>query len=283
MPAPHLDRLLASTVRRLARSIPKVPPLAVVLGSGFGSIGRAIDVKKSWRYEDLPGLPVGSVPGHQCELIWGGLGDVEVLVLSGRAHYYEGLDLTEVTLPIRVLHRLGVRAVLLTNAAGGIRRGLRPGHFMAISDHINMIGANPLRGARACFGRGHSTFVDMTEAYDPALRRLLRVAGRTAGISVSEGVYLGVSGPSYETPAEIRAFAALGADAVGMSTVAETIVARHCGLRVVGLSGITNLAAGLGQKGSRLSHDEVLAQATSREDAARRLVTDFVQKSARLL
>ena len=280
MPAPNPDRLFASTIRRLSRAIPTVPPLALVLGSGFGGVGRALTLKKRWSYSDLPGFPEGSVPGHQCELLWGSLGGVDVLVLSGRAHYYEGFELDAVTLPIRALQQLGVRAVLLTNAAGGIRPGLRPGHFMAISDHINLIGTNPLRGIRGSAGSSRSSFVDLTEAYDVALRRVLRIAGRALGIPVKEGVYLGVSGPSYETPAEIRAFAALGADVVGMSTVAETIVARHCGLRVVGLSGITNLAAGRGGKGNRLSHEDVLAQAASREDSAQRLVTAFVQASA---
>ncbi len=280
MPAPKPDRLLPSTIRRLARAIPTVPLLAMVLGSGFGAVGRALVVRRRWSYSDLPGFPVGSVPGHQCEFLWGSLGGIDVLVLSGRAHYYEGFELDVVTLPIRALHGLGVRAVLLTNAAGGIRPGLRPGHFMAISDHINLVGTNPLRGIWETGGAGRSSFVDMTEAYDVALRRVLRNAGRALGIPVKEGVYLGVSGPSYETPAEIRAFAALGADVVGMSTVAEAIVARHCGMRVVGLSGITNLAAGRGGKGSRLSHEDVLAQAASREDSARRLVTAFVQASA---
>lgn len=277
MPAPNPARLVSSAIRRLSRTIPKAPPLALVLGSGFGGVAQALDVHQRWSYSVLPGFPVGSVPGHQNEVLWGALGGVDVLILSGRAHYYEGFDLDTVTRPIRALHGLGVRAVLLTNAAGGIRPGLRPGQFLALSDHINLIGANPLRGAQERYGTYGSPFVDMTETYDPGLRKILRAAGRSSGITVQQGVYLGVSGPSYETPAEIRAFEVLGADVVGMSTVAEAIVARHCGLKVAGLSGITNLAAGRGAKGSRLSHQDVLAQAVSREAAARRLVTAFVQ------
>lgn len=277
MPAPNSARLLPSAIRRLSRALPTAPPLALVLGSGFGGVSQALNVHQRWSYSDLPGFPVGSVPGHQNEVLWGALGGVDVLILSGRAHYYEGFDLDTITLPIRALHAIGVRAVLLTNAAGGIRPGLRPGHFVALSDHINLIGANPLRGVQDHHGTCGSPFVDMTETYDVLLRRILRAAGRASGITVKEGVYLGVSGPSYETPAEIRAFAALGADVVGMSTVAEAIVARHCGMKVAGLSGITNLAAGRGAKGTRLSHQDVLAQAVSRETAARQLVTAFVQ------
>jgi inosine/guanosine/xanthosine phosphorylase family protein len=263
-----------------------VPSIGIVLGSGFGGVRREMTEQRSWSYAELPGFPVGTVPGHECRLLWGTLGGVPVVVLSGRAHYYEGFDLDQVTYPVRVLAALGLKVLLLTNASGGIRAGLRPGDFMAISDHINFLGANPLRGVQrqSHFGlKGAAGFTDLTEAYDPELRQILRSAGRAAGVRVKQGVYLAVSGPSYETPAEIRAFGRWGADAVGMSTVAETIVARHCGLRVAGLSGVTNLAAGRGGKGVRLSHEDVLAQAQSRETAASRLVLEFVKKCSQHL
>lgn len=264
---------------RLARAIGTAPLLGIVLGSGFAGVTRLIQSRRAWAYEEIPGFPVGHVPGHQCQLIHGELGGHSVLVLSGRAHFYEGYDLAQVTFPMRVLAALGVRSVLLTNAAGGIARQLLPGDFMAISDHINLLGTNPLRGALRHTGfvpEGETAFTDLSEAYDPDLLRALKEAGRREKVRVRTGVYLAVPGPSYETPAEIRSFARLGADAVGMSTVAETIVARQCGMRVAGLSCITNLAAGRGGKGARLNHEDVLAQARSREEAAGRLVAAFV-------
>jgi purine-nucleoside phosphorylase len=183
----------------------------------------------------------------------GRLAGTAVAVLSGRAHFYEGHPMETVTFPMRVLAALGVRDVLLTNAAGGINRRFRPGDFMMLTDHINLMGANPLRGPVTA---GRARFVDLSEVYGTGLRRVLQRAARAAKASLRTGVYLAVSGPSYETPAEIRAFARLGADAVGMSTVPEAIVARQCGLGVAGLSCITNLAAGLAR--APISHAEVL-------------------------
>ena len=199
-------------------------------------------------------------------------------VLAGRAHYYEGFDWPEVTMGVRVLAAMGVTELLLTNAAGGIRRGLEPGDFMAISDHINLTGANPLRGP---VSQGHERFVDMTRAYDGALLGRMKQAGKDAGIEVADGVYAAVAGPSFETPAEIRAFGRMGADAVGMSTVAEAIVARQCGLRVAGLSCITNVAAGLAGKGQQVTHAEVLDVARSVATRATRLVKAWVDLSGR--
>lgn len=251
------------------------PTLALVLGSGFQPVAERVEVEREFSYKSLPGFPCPTVGGHAGRLIVGRLGGVPIWVLSGRAHYYEGHDLDVVTRPMRMLAALGVRDVLLTNAAGGIRRGFRPGDFMLLTDHINLMGANPLRGPIA---PGSERFVDLTQAYDLPLSALLRRAARREGIRLRTGVYLAVSGPSYETPAEIRAFARLGADAVGMSTVPEVIVARQLGLAVAALSGITNLAAGRGNP--LLSHADVLAAGRRMGTSATALLERFVRMYA---
>ncbi len=249
------------------------PTLAIVLGTGFGALADEVEVEAEVSYRDLPGFPPPGVRGHAGKLLVGKLGGTPVMVLSGRAHFYEGHDLAAVTFPIRALAACGITDVLLTNAAGGVSRRIRVGDLMVLSDHINLMGANPLRGVPAEDGR--SRFVDLTRAYDPGLRQCLRRAARACRIQLRTGVYLAVSGPSYETPAEIRAFARLGADAVGMSTVPEVIVARHRGLRVAGLSCITNLAAGRSRQ--PLSHAEVLATASRVEAKAIRLLEQFAR------
>jgi purine-nucleoside phosphorylase len=210
------------------------------------------------------------VSGHAGELLVGHLGGTPVIVLSGRAHFYEGHPLSLVTFPVRALATYGIRALLVTNAAGGINRRFRAGDFMLLADHINLMPANPLRGAPV---PGRQRFVDLTCAYDPGLGALMRRAGRLGGATLRSGVYLAVGGPSYETPAEIRAFSRLGADAVGMSTVPEVIVARQCGLKVAAVSCITNLAAGRGRR--VLSHAEVLETAERVKREAARLLTTF--------
>jgi len=199
-----------------------------------------------------------------------------VMVLSGRAHFYEGHPMTLVTFAIRVLATYGIKDLLLTNAAGGINRRFKRGDFMALTDHINLLGTNPLRGAPI---EGVARFVDLSRAYDKRLRSLLIQAGNACGVKLRAGVYLAVSGPSYETPAEIRAFARLGADAVGMSTVPETIVARQCGLKVAAVSCITNLAAGRSK--SALSHADVLKTAEKVESVAANLLKKFARLYAR--
>lgn len=261
-----------ATAARLRRLSPVRPRLAVVLGSGFGGVAQAVPAAARIPFRRIPGFPVGRVDGHAGELLMATWHGTPVAVLCGRAHYYEGFGFDQVAFPVRVLAAMGVEAVLLTNAAGGIRRGLRPGGFMAIADHINFMGANPLRGSVA---RGMPRFVDLTAVYDAGLRGLLARSAAARGIRLQEGVYLAVSGPSYETPAEIRAFRVLGADAVGMSTVPEAIVARQCGLRVAGLSCITNAAAGLG--GKPVSHEEVLDTAQTASARATALVDEFVR------
>lgn len=270
--APPPSALARAAVSRLRARTALRPRLAVVLGSGFHQVLTELAVDASIPYRRLPGFARPTVLGHAGELLIGRLGGTEVMVLSGRAHYYEGFPLDLVTYPVRVLAACGIRDLLLTNAAGGIRRGWRPGDFMALSDHINLLGANPLRGEPPA---GLDRFVDLTGVYDQRLRTLLRRAARECGLRLKSGVYLAVAGPSFETPAEIRAFARLGADAVGMSTVPEAIVARQCGLRVAGLSCITNLAAGRSEH--PLSHGEVLDTARRVQGQAAGLLRRFAE------
>jgi len=245
-----------SAVAKIKRLSALRPRLALVLGSGFEHVVREMEMAAEIPYAQLPGFPLVGVPGHAGKLCLGRLAGVPILILSGRAHYYEGHSPETITRPIRILAEYGIRDLLLTNAAGGINRQLRAGSFMRVTDHINMMGFNPLRGPQPA---GRQRFVDMTTAYDVRLGQWLQRAARLARITLHQGVYLAVSGPSFETPAEIRAFARLGADAVGMSTVPEVIVARQCGLNVAAVSCITNLAAG--RSGTALSHTEVLETA----------------------
>ena len=261
-----------ATAKLIKSLTPTSPKLAFVLGSGFHGVVNHVRVEKRVAYADLPGFPQPGVSGHAGELLIGRMTGIPVMLLSGRAHYYEGHDMSTVTFAVRTLAACGIRDLILTNAAGGINRKFRPGDFMLLSDHINLMGANPLRGPAI---NGLPRFVDMTSVYDIELRRLLKSAARTTGVKVHEGVYLAVCGPSYETPAEIRAFAALDADAVGMSTVPEAIVARQCGLRVAGLSCITNLAAGRSPR--PLSHAEVLETAERVKTLAGQMLKKFAE------
>jgi len=258
----HFPRTAVARIKKLS---PLRPKLALVLGSGFNHVLRELNVDAEVPYAKLPGFPKPGVAGHDGRLFIGGLGGTPVLVLSGRAHFYEGLSMERVTFAVRVLAAYGIRDLLLTNAAGGINRRFRPGDFMVLTDHINLMGANPLRGGQ--------DFVDMSRVYDAKLCALLARSARVCRIKLRRGVYLAVSGPSYETPAEIRAFARLGADAVGMSTVPEAMVARQCGLRVAALSCITNLAAGMCK--SPLSHEEVLETAGRVKGIGARLLKEF--------
>ena len=248
------------------------PTLALVLGSGFNHVLSQVAVDAEIPYAKLPGFPKPSVAGHDGRLVIGKLGGTPVLVLSGRAHFYEGHPMESVTFAVRVLAAYGITDLLLTNAAGGINKKFRAGDFMALTDHINLMGANPLRGPAI---PGLPRFVDLTQAYDAGLTALLFKAARAAKLKLHRGVYVAVSGPSYETPAEIRAFARLGADAVGMSTVPEAIVARQCGLRVAAMSCITNLAAGISR--APLSHQEVLETGELVKKVAAELLKTFAK------
>ncbi len=229
------------------------PVVGVVLGSGLGAFADQLEARVVVPYKDIPHFPTSSIAGHAGQLVLGAVRGVPCAVMNGRVHYYEGYDMRQVTFPMRVLKALGVTDVIVTNAAGSVNTAYRPGDFMVISDHINLTGQNPLHGPND--ERMGPRFPDMTTAYGARGREALHGAARAKGLTLHEGVYVGLAGPSYETPAEIRMLRALGGDAVGMSTVAETIVAVHGGMRVAGLSVITNHAAGVGH--APLSHEEV--------------------------
>jgi purine-nucleoside phosphorylase len=269
MKLPPSPQAAAARLKKMSRLRPS---LAIVLGTGFHQGLGELQLAKRISYAKIPGFPVPVVDGHAGELLFGHLGGTPVLVLSGRAHFYEGHSMERVTFGVRVLAAFGIRALLLTNAAGGINPEFRPGDFMVLTDHINLMGANPLRGEVIS---GPSPFVDLTNTYDAGLRHLLRQSARACGMRLRSGVYLAVCGPSYETPAEIRAFARLGADAVGMSTVPEAVVARQCGLKVAAVSCITNPAAGSSR--AELSHVAVLKAAGKARILAAQLLTKFAE------
>jgi inosine/guanosine/xanthosine phosphorylase family protein len=250
--------------------------MALVLGSGFDRVKEVMRVERRVPFDLLPGFARPGVQGHAGELLLAKVGGLRLLVSCGRAHFYEGLPMEQVMFPVLVLAKVGVAQVLLTNAAGAINARYSPGDFMMFSDHINFTGVNPVRGFPRDEGK---CFVDLTEAYSPDLRAELRAAARKEKITLHEGVYIGVSGPTYETPAEIRAFRKLGADAVGMSTVPEVLAARYCGLKVAAVSCITNRAAGI--DGHRLSHEEVLAVGRQNTERASRLIVAFAREHAK--
>lgn len=258
---------VGETLAFLRERAPFSPKVLLVLGSGLGGLADEIRDAVRIPYADVPGFPRSTVEGHAGALVLGRWEGVEVAAMQGRFHLYEGWTPEQVALPIRALAGLGARSLVITNAAGGIRPGMRPGELMLISDHLNLTGRNPLIGAPA---EGEERFPDLSEAYDAGYRELAREVALALDLSLTEGVYAAVLGPSYETPAEIRMLARLGADAVGMSTVPEVLVARARGLRVLGISCITNLAAGLG--GGLLSHREVMETGSRVRDRLAALV-----------
>lgn len=231
-----------------------LPEVALVLGSGLGSFADQIQNAVSISYADIPHFPRPSAQGHAGKLVIGKVGDVRVAAMNGRVHYYEGLPLRDVIFPMRVFGRLGIKAAILTNAAGGINTSYKQGALVVLNDHINLQGSNPLIGPND--ERFGPRFPDMSRVYWKPYRTIALEEAQRLGISVAEGVYLAVTGPSYETPAEIRAFRSLGADVVGMSTVSEVIAASHMGIRVLAISCVTNMAAGILDQ--PLSHQEVL-------------------------
>ncbi|MBC8528852.1 purine-nucleoside phosphorylase [Christensenellaceae bacterium NSJ-44] len=230
------------------------PKVAVILGSGLGNYAKHCKKMQTIPYAEIPHFPKTTVPGHAGQLAFGRHQGQDIVLMCGRFHYYEGYDMAQVTFPTRVLSALGVETLIVTNAAGGVNQQFQPGDLMAIEDHINFSGNNPLIGANLdAFG---PRFPDMSRAYDRELIALAGSAAKQCGFSLQKGVYAMMSGPSFETPAEIRMLRTLGADAVGMSTVPEVIVANHCGMRVLGLSCISNMAAGILDQ--PLSHQEVM-------------------------
>jgi purine-nucleoside phosphorylase len=253
---------------------PFVPELVIVLGSGLGALADSAEGRAglSIPFGDLPGFPTPTVAGHDGKVVFCEFESRRVLLQSGRFHFYEGYPMPLVVMPMRLYGRLGVRAVLLTNAAGALNPAFGVGDLMALSDHINFFGTNPLIGPNLEPG---PRFPDMTAVYDSAFRNQLQTCAQRLGQTLHEGVYLGLSGPSYETPAEIRAFRTLGADAVGMSTVPEAIVARHEGMRVAGISCLCNMAAGILPRA--LTHQEVLEAGAASSRRFEALVRAFVR------
>lgn len=246
--------------------------IGLVLGSGLGDLVEQVEDPKIIAYQEIPHFPESTVAGHVNRLVAGTIKGKNMIAMQGRFHYYEGYSLAEVTFPIRVMQKLGITTLIVTNAAGGLNPDFRPGDLMLITDHINFLGINPLRG------KNHPElgprFPDMTEAYDLSLRQLARKAAQSLGITLQEGVYVWVGGPSYETPAEVKMLSRLGGDAVGMSTVPEVIVANHSGMKVLGLSCITNVAAGLGH--TKLDHQAVVETAQRGGKDFQRLVCEII-------
>jgi xanthosine phosphorylase len=258
------------------RAAGPAPRRGIVLGSGLGGLTDALEDRVPVPYAELEGFPPAGVAGHSGQVVLGRLAGLPVACLAGRKHVYEG-DPTAMRVPVRTIRALGADALLVTNAAGSLRAEVGPGRLMAIADHINLLGVNPLSGPNDdAIG---PRFPSLRAAYDPELLEALRGAARTLAVDLAEGVYLATAGPSFETPAEIRAFRTLGADAVGMSTVPEVILARHCGLRVAAVSAITNLAEGMG--GEELSHEQTLRYAAVAAEDFARLIARFCAELAR--
>jgi len=252
------------------------PVLGLILGSGLGAYADSIQNRTVIPFAELPHFPSSTVLGHSGNLIIGNAEGVTVAALQGRVHLYEGYSIKEVSFPARVLGSLGIRRLIVTNAAGGINTAFKPGDLMLINDHINLMGANPLTGPN--LDELGPRFPDMSEAYDSEMRGIALDVARQKGIPLRQGVYIGLCGPSYETPAEIRMCRALGADAVGMSTVPEVIVANHMGIRVLGISCITNMAAGILPQ--KLTHKEVLDTTEMTKEKFRSLLEGIISRLA---
>lgn len=272
MPENPVYEKLCKCVQKVKKKIDFQPEVALVLGSGLGEYAREMDVKAVVPYEDIPGFPVSTVAGHQGRFLFGYVKQVPVVAMQGRVHYYEGYPITDVVLPVRLMGLLGAKKLILTNAAGGVNFSFNPGTLMVITDHIASMVPNPLIGPNM-EGLG-TRFPDMSEIYDRKLREIILQAGRNTGVSLQQGVYVQLTGPSYETPAEIRMCRAMGADAVGMSTACEAVAARHMGLRVCGISCITNMAAGM--SGQPLNHREVQETADRVAEEFCKLVTEMI-------
>lgn len=264
-----MDTQIKKTAEWIASNATMHPDTAIILGTGLGRLASEIDIEQAFDYKDIPGFPVSTVEGHHGRLIFGRLGNKEILAMEGRFHYYEGYDMQTVTFPIRVMRELGIKTLFVSNAAGGTNPDFRIGDLMIITDHINFLPEHPLRGKNFPYG---PRFLDQSEVYDRKLIAKAKAIAAEKGIRVTEGVYLATQGPTYETPAEYRMFARWGADAVGMSTVPEVMVARHCGMRVFGVSVITDL--GVEGKIVEVSHEEVQRAA----NAVQPLMADIMRE-----
>ncbi len=265
--------LIMKAADHIRRKIGETPQIGLILGSGLGVLADEIENPVAIPYEEIPEFPVSTVAGHAGELVCGSLQGKPVIAMKGRFHYYEGYDMEKVTFPVRVMKEIGVEKLIVTNAAGGINPDFEPGDLMIITDHINNMGHNPLIGPNnPDLG---VRFPDMSEAYSREFRTLATGAAEEAGIKVKEGVYVANTGPSYETPAEVRMLRGFGGDAVGMSTVPEVIVARHAGLNVLGISCISNMAAGILDQ--PLNHEEVIETTEKVKEGFLKLVKQIIQ------
>ncbi len=255
-----------------------VPDLALVLGSGLGDYADSIDIETVLDYHDIEGFPVSTVAGHKGRFVFGRVGGVKVVVMQGRVHYYEGYKMEDVVLPVRLMKMMGARVLLLTNAAGGINKDFRPGDFMLISDHI-LMAPSPLIGENA--DELGVRFPDMSNIYDRELREIIRGTAKDLDITLREGVYIQLTGPNYESPAEIRMARTLGADAVGMSTACEAVAANHAGLKTAAISCISNMACGISDK--PLTHAEVQETADKAAPLFKKLITESVIRLGKAL
>lgn len=267
---------LESCVKAVQRKTDFQPQIALVLGSGLGDYADTIRIEQTVEYREIEGFPMSTVAGHKGRFVFGYVGNVPVVAMQGRVHYYEGYSMEDVVLPIRVMGMLGAKKVILTNAAGGVNFDYRPGDLMLITDHITTAVPSPLIGAN--IDQLGSRFPDMSEVYSRRMQAAVKEAAGMLSIPLKEGVYVQTTGPAYETPAEIRMFRSWGADAVGMSTACEAMAARHMGLEVCGISCITNLAAGMSEK--KLNHAEVQETADRVAAEFQKLITESIARMA---
>lgn len=252
--------------------IPFEPKIALVLGSGLGDYANNMDIVKEISYSDIEGFPVSTVPGHEGKFIFSYVNDVPVVCMKGRVHYYEGYEISDVVLPTRLMYLMGARILFLTNASGGINKEFKAGDFMLITDHISCFAPNPLIGQN--IDELGVRFPDMTEVYDKDLQNIIRESAKSINVDLKEGVYVQLTGPSFESPAEIKMLNTLGADAVGMSTVVEAIAANHLGMKICGISCVCNLAAGISP--NPLSHEEVQQAGKDAAPLFKKLVTECI-------
>ena len=264
---------IQETASWLRANMPAQPTIAIVLGTGLGRLAEEISVEKAIPYKDIPNFPVSTVEGHSGRLIFGKLGNRDILAMQGRFHYYEGYTMKEVTFPIRVMYELGIRTLFVSNAAGGMNPAFKIGDLMVITDHINFFPEHPLHGPNFPTG---PRFPDMHEAYDHELIALADAIAAEKGITLQHGVYVGTQGPTFETPAEYRMYRTLGGDTVGMSTVPEVIVARHCGIRVFGVSVVTDL--GGFDMPVEVSHEEVQEAANNAQPIMTELMREMISR-----
>ena len=269
-----MQEKLNQCVESVKKTIHFQPKTALVLGSGLGSYGQEIQVEQTLEYRDIEGFPTSTVPGHQGRFLFGYVGEVPVVAMQGRVHYYEGYSIDDVVLPVRLMGKLGAEKLILTNAAGGVNGSYHPGDFMVLKDHISSFVPSPLIGPN--LEELGERFPDMSEVYSRRLRLLVRQIAEEQNIPLQEGVYIQLTGPNYETPAEIRMCRILGADAVGMSTACEAIAAKHMGMEICAISCITNLAAGMSQQ--PLNHQEVQEIAARVEVRFHHLVTQLIRR-----